>query len=282
MTDNLIIKKESLTAIADAIRKKTGKTATMTVSQMKDEIESIEAGGGIPKFTDLSYFYANGARYSQLKPELLDTSKATTMSNIFKSNSFVTALDLSAWDVKNVATMAYAFSDCTNLKTLNLTGWNTRQVSSMISMFESCKSLDMSCVKNLDTSKVKDMSAMFKYCSCETLDLSHFKTDRVTRMGSMFYYCNKLKSLNLTGWDTNGVTYMRDFVYSSMSLTDIYIKDSELRADGQLKFKLSTSGVFDQIRTNGGKIHLSKTLESNYKSATNWSAYTDIMEFDQP
>ena len=35
-----------LTAIADSIRSKTGKSATMTVDEMPDEIEAIETGGG--------------------------------------------------------------------------------------------------------------------------------------------------------------------------------------------------------------------------------------------
>lgn len=76
MTDRLIIKKESLTAIADAIRKKTGKTDVMTVSQMKDEIVKLETGGN-SAFTNLSSFYRSFARLTELKPEELDTSKAT-------------------------------------------------------------------------------------------------------------------------------------------------------------------------------------------------------------
>lgn len=41
-----------LTAIAEAIRDKTGKSATMTVDEMPDEIESISGGGEIGPFYD--------------------------------------------------------------------------------------------------------------------------------------------------------------------------------------------------------------------------------------
>ena len=45
---------EKLTAIADAIRGKTGKAAPLTLEQMATEIEGIEAGG-IPENARLYY-----------------------------------------------------------------------------------------------------------------------------------------------------------------------------------------------------------------------------------
>lgn len=114
------------------------------------------------------------------------------------------------------------------------------------------------------------------------LPYSQLDTSNVTNMSSMFYFCNSLTSLDLTGWDTNKVTAMSNFIYGCRALNDIYIRDSELRFDGKLKFKLPTSSVFNQIRTNNGHIHLSATLQSEYETATNWTAYTDIMLFDLP
>ena len=257
MTDNLIIKKESLTAIADAIRKKTGKTDMMTVSQMKDEIESIEAGGGAVKFKDLRYFYYYGARIDELPPQMLDTSECTNMYDMFYQ--------------------------CTITEAPDLSGFNTSKVTNMESMFQACHKLLELDVSNFNTCNVKNMNNMFAFCrSLNTLDLSGFNTSNVTIMRSMFSSCSSLKTLDLSNFDTNKVTSMYAFIGKCTNLKDIYIKDSELNSDGKLKFKLPESGVFDQVRTNGGKIHLSKTLEDNYKSATNWSAYTDIMVFDQP
>ena len=39
---------DKLTAIANAIRSKTGKTETMTLDQMPTEIEAISGGGDLP------------------------------------------------------------------------------------------------------------------------------------------------------------------------------------------------------------------------------------------
>ena len=48
-----------LTAIADAIRTKTGKTDTMTLEQMATEISNISVGGGTGD-TTMSYDSATG------------------------------------------------------------------------------------------------------------------------------------------------------------------------------------------------------------------------------
>lgn len=57
MADKYIISKAKLTAIADAIRAKTGETGTLTVDQMASEIAGISAGGAISKFVTK---YING------------------------------------------------------------------------------------------------------------------------------------------------------------------------------------------------------------------------------
>ena len=61
----------------------------------------------------------------------------------------------------------------------------------------------------IDTSQVTDMSSMFYYCnSLASLDVSGFDTSQVTDMSSMFNYCSKLASLNVSGFDTANVTNM--------------------------------------------------------------------------
>lgn len=55
---------DKLTAIADAIRYKTGKTDSLTLDQMVEEIEGIETGGGggdIPNGSRVTFGYENGA-----------------------------------------------------------------------------------------------------------------------------------------------------------------------------------------------------------------------------
>lgn len=50
---------------------------------------------------------------------------------------------------------------------------------------------------------------MFALCSnLETLDLSHFNTEKVTTMAQMFYGCTKLHNLNIDNFNTENVSYM--------------------------------------------------------------------------
>lgn len=163
-------------------------------------------------------------------------------------------------------------------------GGGAIQWTNLSYFYESGVRMDDLPPSKLDTSQVTNMTYMF-YSSRNITSIElgdKFDTSNVTTMNSMFSGCRELTSLDLTGWDTNRVASMSSFITNCIALKDVYIRDSELRSDGKLKFKLPVTKVFDQIRTNGGNIHLSATLQSAYSTATNWTAYTDIMLFDLP
>ena len=49
---------------------------------------------------------------------------------------------------------------------------------------------DVSALKNWDTSNVTDMSGMFYFCEkLTTVDVSHFDTSKVINMLNMFFFC---------------------------------------------------------------------------------------------
>ena len=69
----------------------------------------------------------------------------------------------------------------------------------------------------LNTSEVKDMRRMFYRCNGLTsLDLTGFKTDNVTDMSYMFVNCYGLTSLDVTGFKTDNVTRM-DYMFDGCS-----------------------------------------------------------------
>ena len=62
---------------------------------------------------------------------------------------------------------------------------------------------------NFDTSKVTNMGSMFYECrSLTSLDVSKFDTSQVTNMRCMFYVCESLTSLDVSKFDTSRVTDM--------------------------------------------------------------------------
>ena len=140
---------------------------------------------------------------------LLDTSKVTIMSNMFRDCKALTSLDVSGFDTSNVTSMFGMFESCAALTTLDVSGFDTSNVTNMICMFYNCNKLTSLDLSGFDTSKVTGMRAMFYCCSALTsLDLSGFDTANVTSMDDMFRSCTALTSLDLSGFDTSQVTNM--------------------------------------------------------------------------
>lgn len=66
------------------------------------------------------------------------------------------------------------------------------------------------------------MNEMFGQCSnLETLDLSHFNTEKVGNMSNMFNGCTKLRDLNISSFNTENVTNMYGMFYGCSSLDSL-------------------------------------------------------------
>ena len=71
-------------------------------------------------------------------------------------------------------------------------------------------------------SGVTDMNNMFYYCTkLKTLDVSNFNTSNVTNMDDIFYFCNSLTTLNLSNFDTSNVESMSNMFTSCQNLTTL-------------------------------------------------------------
>ena len=150
---------------------------------------------------------------------ILDTSKVTDMSEMFRACNSIQSLDLSSFDTSKVTTMEAMFYDCESLQSLDFSNFDTSKVTNMSTMFYDCKSLRSLDLSSFDTSKVTDMSFMFYGCqSLQSLDLSSFDTSEVTNMSYMFYECNSLQSLDVSSFDTSEVTDMSYMFYKCNSL----------------------------------------------------------------
>ena len=67
---------------------------------------------------------------------------------------------------------------------------------------------------------------MFYGCSgLISLDVTHFNTENVTSMRNMFYSCSSLTSLDVTNFNTANVTDMSNMFSNCRNLTTIYVSD---------------------------------------------------------
>ena len=171
---------EVFSSIANAIRSKTGKTATIKPVDMATEIESIQtASGGNPM---QEYVNNNGGDGKPSCDHLLYLYKGTSLDNV-----------LNGLDTSSVTNMRSMFEGCSNLTSIPL--FDTSKVTDMGNMFYSCTNLTS--MPLLDTSSVINMSGMFRSCSNLT-SIPQLDTSKVTDMSNMLYNCMKLKEIHIT------------------------------------------------------------------------------------
>ncbi len=196
---------EVFSSIANAIRSKTGKTATIKPVDMATEIESIQTGSGgnplqevmnnqggdgKPSAKSLFCYYKGTSLDNVLKS--LDFSEVTNMSAMFQYCSNLTSIP--QLDTSKVTNMGTMFQNCSNLT--SIPQLDTSKVTNMNQMFYGCNKLQT--IPQLDTSKVTNMSYMLYNCSNLT-SIPQLDTSKVMDMNSMFYNCYNLEEIHMTG-----------------------------------------------------------------------------------
>ena len=231
-----IVDRQKLVNIADAVRAKKGITGNMTLDAIASNITSIPTADNNAKFD----FAGSG---SKSKGDLIgylttvdlsnfNTSNYTDMGNMFQNCTSITSLDVSNFNTSKVTNMGYMFSDCSSLTSLDVSSFNTSKVKdypSFAYMFNNCNSLKALDLSTFDFSNTYAGSyvglyGMFRDCkSLKTIKLPSTVTFNKSgiSMGQMFYNCNSLTSLDLSGWDTSNVQYMGYMFKNCSSLTSL-------------------------------------------------------------
>ena len=132
MADKYIISKSKLTAIADAIRTKTGETGTLTADQMAEKITNIQTGDTALTKLLLSGSGSMGAvDTTSLKLDCYRPNAFSVINGIYSAkddniyyigdSAFANCHNLGKIDFPNVQTVSNsAFSNCGSLKTFSL------------------------------------------------------------------------------------------------------------------------------------------------------------------
>ena len=152
----------------------------------------------------------------------LNTSKVTTMRNMFAQNESLVSLDLSSFDTSSLTDMNGMFYECSSLEYLNISGFNTSKVIDMNGVFESCRSL-------------------------LSINLSNFNTSNVTDMFAMFFECESLTSLDLTSFDITNVTDMDDMFDETINLEVIYVNSNWNTDNKNTEYGMFTNSKIDHV-----------------------------------
>ena len=154
-----------------------------------------------------------------------DTYGGETITNVWVGNEVI-GDDLEAYSSSGSTSYwrkwsSTVFSSLT--KVVFAESFKDARPTSCQNWFAGCTNLStIEGLSNLNTSLVTTMTAMFYNCqSLESLDVSGFKTSNVKTMTGMFYGCQSLKSLDVSGFNTSLVTTMTGMFYGCPSLKSL-------------------------------------------------------------
>ena len=194
--------------------------------EIKNILEIDLSGFDTSKVTTMYNMFAYMSKLTTLNLSHFDTSKVTNMNNMFYHMSALTTINLSSFDTSNVTDMSGMFSGMSKLTTLNLSHFDTSKVTNMGFMFSDMFNLTTLDISSFDTSKVTSMRYMFSGMSkLTTLNLSHFDTSKVTNMGYMFSGMSNLTNLDLSSFDTSMVTDMYAMFSDMSNLTALNLSN---------------------------------------------------------
>ena len=156
-------------------------------------------------------------------PKVICGNNVTNMSNMYSpssnpssmNNGKLTTVDLSGLNTSNVTNMGYMFSGLP-ITTLDFTQYNNlnfNKITTVLSMFSYCKNLSTINLSNLSikptgTGNV-NLADMFRECTnLTTITFGNDFYDDTnlnasTQIGTMFYGCSGLTSLDLSGLKIN-------------------------------------------------------------------------------
>lgn len=178
--------------------------------------------------TNMSYLFEYCLALKELDLSNFNTAKVTNFQGMFKNTQGLKQLDLSNFDTSNATNMEEMFYQ-SYVEDLDISNFNTSKVTNISGMFSNCRNLKNlnEIIKVLDTSSVTDMSYLFSSApeTATELDLTHFNTEKVQNMDSMFYWSQKLQKIDMTGCKTPALTSTYRMFNYCTSLKELIIPD---------------------------------------------------------
>ena len=274
-----IVDRQKLVNIADAVRAKKGITGEMTLDAIASNITSIPTADNNAKFdfagsgssgkplsyltkidlsgwdtsnvTDMNYMFSGCSSLTSLDVSNFNTGKVTDMSSMFQYCSLLTSLDVSNFNTGNVTDIGHMFDGCSSLTSLDVSSFNTSKVNSYSSfsyMFSGCSSLKTLDLSNFDFSNTyatpyNGLVGLFNECkSLETITFPSTVTfnNSGVSFSDMFKSCTSLTSLDLSGFNTTNVQYMKDMFNSCSKLSNLTLGTDWASNSGIDSFVLSS------------------------------------------
>ena len=173
---------------------------------------------------NMSWMFENCENLLLLDTSNLSPTNVQNLEGTFAGLSRIERLDLSNFNTENCINMRCLFKDCSKIRQLNLSSLDTSNIENperdgnklSLSMFTGCSSLEnITFGPNCTFEKIEIFESLFQDCTkLKSLDLSMFNTSNATNMRSMFNKCENLEELNLSSFNTENVKTFNNFLFS--------------------------------------------------------------------
>lgn len=273
---------ETKEAIRTAINNKGGTlTTTDTFASYATAIDNLPSGGGGSLKTLLdatkscyNLFYNYKGTSIEGLISYNDTENVITTFGMFYQCENLTTISL--FNTTNVKDMTSMFAYCSKLTTIPL--FNTTNVTNMTNLCQNCSKLTT--IPQIDTRNAKSMSAMFNNCS-KLITIPQLNCDSVTNMNNMFRYCSKLTTIDITRMSDSNHT---NFANNCCSLTKLIIRNmtaiptiDSSAFTNCYHFTGTTNATYNPQGLKDGRIYVPDDKVDALKTASGWSAYSDII-----
>ncbi|MBQ7292175.1 MAG: leucine-rich repeat protein [Clostridia bacterium] len=263
-----VIDGETLSAIADSIRDKKGTTANINPENMPAEIASIETGGGDSTMED-GLITRTLTEYKNNRVAIVGSYALSNVESLEK-----VTLPMA----ETLGT--YAFANDASLKRIDILGGGTLSGSITSSCLLNCENLNEIIMRN-ENAVTKLQSLLFPFYAGEANITRNFTRAQWNKYGKVGHLENwsgltiRIKGSityftgTVTDEDSKPVWLFGQYEASTARLKTLALVETEEEANAlMLQYA-------EQFADGGCKFYVPSSMVASYKSAANWSTYTN-------
>ena len=258
-----IVSGEQLTAIANAIREKTGNTGSLTFpGGFTEGISGIETGGSVDALINGSMTEIN-SNATVVKDNAFYNHSTITSANFPKAKSigqyaFFGCTALTSVNFPLVTDLdTGTFYDCSNLRSVSLPVYAKRLPSYFCRECDKLSSVNLPLALNVSAYSFYNCSNLVKVCFP--------KASQIDQNG--FYRCSKL---TIADFPTVDISIDSRAFYDCSALSSLILRSSNMPSLVNIDALSRT-----KIASRTGYIYVPAALVDTYKAATNWSTYAN-------
>lgn len=203
------------------------KSNIKTIAEIKFPHSSKDSLLNMNNVTDMEQmFYGNSKLLKITDFNCMDCQKLKTVDKMFDGCGELTELNLQYFimpkcDIEDQYVQGkqyHAFWNCNKLTKINLDGWDISSETNIRDFFGYMPQLEYVYLRDCKTPNLQSAEGLFFHCSgLKEVYMPGFIGAKCTTIRSVFNECKVLEKLDISGWDTSGVKYMRNTFYLTNS-----------------------------------------------------------------